>query len=250
MTDGHCATDAEAIYVGMLGSATCLESNAGTAQAPVCSLLNGVGLAKTSSKPVVLIRGALSAGSAVIAVTSPLTIVGRSGATVTATAAASADAITITSGEITLRNLTIQGTASPATGIGIKASPDSGSTVTLHVDTCAVKGNPGGGILLNGANFDIKNTTVTGNGPATFGGATAWGGILISNPPASGSLNLSLVTIQTNDGGGLSCTSAMQGAGVLSTGNNNALLGQIVPACGITACTPASTTCGAQSTPQ
>jgi hypothetical protein len=53
------------------------------------------------------------------------------------------------------------------------------------MDTCAVTNNPGGGILLNGAAFDIKNTTVTGNGPATFGGATAWGGILVKTFPGT-----------------------------------------------------------------
>jgi len=248
MTDGHCATNAEAIYVGTLGSATCSESNIGTSQAPVCSLLNGVGLAKTSSKPVVVIRGALSAGSAVIAVTAPLTIVGKSGATVTATAAASADCITITSGEIYLRNMTIQGTASPKTGIGIKASPDSGSTVTLHMDTCAVTNNPGGGILLNGAAFDIKNTTVTGNGVGQTG-STPWGGIFVQGLPPNGLTNLNLVSIKNNatGGTGLACVDAIQGTGVLASGNSPF---DITTSCSVTACTATGTTCGAQSTPQ
>jgi len=166
--------------------------------------------------------------------------------------ASGADALTITSGEIYLRNLTIQGTTSPATGMGIKASPDSGSAVTLHLDTCAVINNPGGGILLNGSAFDIRNTTVTSNGPGTFGGSTAWGGILAQNPPTGGPTNLNLVTIQNNTGGGVGCSNTIVGTGVLSAGNPNALLGQITPACGITtgACVIASTTCGAQSAPQ
>ena len=248
MTDGHCATNAEAIYVGTLGSATCSESNIGTSQAPVCSVQNGVGLAKSASKPVVVIRGTLATGSANIAVSTPLTILGKNGATITP-AFASTDAITITSGEIYLRNLTIQGTASPKTGIGINAGTGGGASVTLHMDTCAVTGNPGGGILLNGAAFDIKNTTVTGNGPNAV--STQWGGIYVQSLPSVGPSSLSLVSIETNNGGGLTCSAStsIQGTGILSTGNINTVA-QVSPACNVSACTATGTTCGAQSTPQ
>jgi hypothetical protein len=243
MTDGHCAADGEAIYVGTLGSAVCSESNTGTAQAPVCTVQSGVGLAKSGSKPVVIIRGTLAAGSTTIAATSPLTIVGRNAALLVP-AGVGADAITITSGDITLRNLTIQGTASPKTGIGINALTGT----TLHMDTCAVNDNPGGGILLNGAAFDIKNTTVTGNGVGQTSGYT-WGGILVQSLPATGSTNLSLVSIKNNTAGGtgLVCVGAIQGTGVLASGNTPF---DINTTCAVTACTSASTTCGAQSTPQ
>jgi hypothetical protein len=248
-SDGHCATDGETIYVGTLASATCNESNTGTAQAPVCSLQNGVSLAKTGSKPVVVVRGTLTSASPTLSTTAPLTIVGKNSATLTA--AAGGDAIDITSGEIYLRDLSIQGTASPKTGMGINASPTGGSSVTLHMDTCAVINNPGGGILLNGAAFDIKNTTVTGNGQGIFGGATPWGGILINNPPSSGTTALNLVTIQNNIGGGLTCTGAITGIGVLATGNTSALLGQIAVSCGsFTSCSAdGGATCGAQTLP-
>jgi len=247
MTDGHCATDGEAIYVGPVGS--CDEGNAGTALKPVCTLLTGVGLVKAGPpKTVMVVRGALAPASTTIAVSSPLTIVGKSSAIVSS-GALGADAITITSGDITLRNLTIQGTASPKTGIGINAYPAPSSTVTLHMDTCAVKNNPGGGILLNGAAFDIKNTSVTGNGPGIFSGSVSWGGVLVQSPPTGGPTNLSLVTVQTNDGGGVTCSAGIQGSGVLSTGNTTTV-NQVSPACAVTACTTASATCGAQSTPQ
>jgi hypothetical protein len=246
MTDGHCATDGEAIYVGP--TSTCASGNAGTPQAPVCSLLAGVGLAKAGSKPVVVTRGALTAASTTISVTAPLTIVGRNSA-ILSPADPGADAITINSGEIYLRNLTIQGSASPKTGIGINANPGTGAAVTLHMDTCAVTNNPGGGILLNGAAFDIKNTTVMGNGPNAV--STQWGGIFVQSLPSVGPSSLDLVSIQTNDGGGLTCSAStpIQGAGVLSVGNIHTVA-EISPACNITTCTPAGTTCGAQSTPQ
>jgi hypothetical protein len=74
----------------------------------------------------------------------------------------------------------------------------------------------------------------------------------VNNPQTISDLDF--VTIHSNDGGGLTCTSGIQGAGVLSTLNTNATLGQIVAACAITistgACTAASATCGSQQTPQ
>lgn len=242
--DGRCATDADTIYVGTIGGATCSDSatNAGSVQAPYCTAQTGIGTAKLKSKPLVVIAGTLSPSSPVISTN--LVVVGKSNATITP--AAVTDGIAIMSGEVYLRNLTVKGSASTSTGVGIAAAAGA----TLHMDTCAVKDNPGGGILLNGAAFDIKNTSVTGNGPGTFGGATPWGGILVNNPPTSGPLSLNLVTIQTNDGGGLSCTSAIQGTGVLSADNTNALLGQVGAACSVTACASASSTCGAQSSPQ
>jgi hypothetical protein len=167
--------------------------------------------------------------------------VGKSGAILSPTAGA--DCITITVGEIYLRNLTIQGSASPATGMGINAI----SGVTLHMDTCAVINNPGGGILLNGAAFDIKNTTVNGNGPGQTTGGNPWGGIRVDALPSSGATNLNLVTINTNNPAGLSCAGSVQGTGVLSTGNTSI---QISTSCNVTACAPASATCGTQSSPQ
>jgi hypothetical protein len=246
-SDGHCATDTETVYVGTFGTAMCNESNAGTAQAPVCSLQSGVGLARSGSKPVVAVRGALAAGSATISVSAPIIIVGKNNAVLTP-AATGADAVDITNGEIYLRNLSIQGTASPKTGIGINAAPTSGNAVTLHMDSCDVINNPGGGILLNGAAFEIKNTTITGNGAGLTAGYT-WGGILVQNLPPVGSISsLSLVTIKSNGALGLDCPGTIQieGSGVLAIGNVTA----DISGCGFISCSPdGGATCGSQNAP-
>jgi hypothetical protein len=210
-----------------------------------------VTIAKKNSSSVVVVRGALSAAPTNIAVMAPLTVIGKSAATLTPTAGA--DCVTITSGEIYLRNLTIQGTASPATGMGIKAAPDPSSTVTLHMDTCAVISNPGGGMLLNGAAFDIRNTTVSNNGSGSLG-AISWGGILANNPPAGGLTTLNDVTIQNNGLIGLVCSGNVTSTtSVLASGNVNGstkATDQIGTSCGITSCTSTSATCGVQSQPQ
>jgi hypothetical protein len=242
--DGRCATDADTVYVGTIGTATCSDSaaNPGSVQAPYCTAQTAVGIAKSKAKPLVVVTGALTPSSPII--TSSVAIVGKSGGTITA--AAAVDGLTVTSGDVYLRNLTIKGSASTSTGVGISA----GAGVTLHMDTCAVKDNPGGGILLNGAAFDIKNTAVTGNGPGRTG-TTVWGGVLVQSVPSSGSAKLNLVTVQANDGGGIICAGAIQGSGVLATSNTNASLGQIDSVCALgTGCASASSTCGAQSSPK
>jgi hypothetical protein len=247
MADGHCAIDSEAVYVGTLGAAICSETNAGTASAPVCSLQIGVSLAKSGSKPVIVIRGSLAAGSTSVSVSSPLIIVGKNAAKIIPSAGG--DAITITAGEVYLRNLTIQGIASPASGMGINATAGT----TLHLDTCAVVNNPGGGILLNGAAFDIKNTAVSNNGSGSLGGFS-WGGVLADNPPTGGPTTLSNVTIQSNGQVGLVCSGIIAAStSVLATGNVNGstkAIDQISTSCGITACAATSVTCGVQSQPQ
>lgn len=242
-SDGHCATDAKTVYVGTLGGATCSESNAGTAQAPVCSAQNGVGLAKSGSKPVVVIRGALTSGSTNIAITSPLTIVGKDNAMLTP-AATGADAIDITNGVVYLRGVTVQGGNS--TGIGINAAPTSGNAVTLHMSDCRVTNNPGGGVFLSDAAFDIENTIITGNGAGQTTGGLVWGGIRVDSTPTSGPTVLNLVTVQSNNAVGISCSGSISGTGVLATGNTSA---QIVNSCGFTSCTPVvdgGAGCGAQ----
>ena len=238
--DGHCAVDAETVYVGSNATATCNEGNPGTAQAPVCSAANGVGIAKSKSKSLIVVTGASTAGSTTIAISEPLTIVGKNNALL-APAFASSNAIDLSSGELYLRGLAIEG--GTATGIGINATPGSGSTVTLHMDNCAVLNNPGGGILLNGAAFDIENTTVTGNGPGTFNGLTTWGGILVNNPPASGPDTLNQVTIKNNQQVGLSCSASVTGTGVFATGNVGGV--DINPTCGVPPCSP-DAGCGAE----
>jgi Cys-rich repeat protein len=243
--DGHCATDSETVYVQNTTGCSSTTSG-GTAAAPFCLAQTGVNSAVANSKRLVVLGGSLAAG---FSVSTPgiLTIVGKNAVI---TPAAFTDGIAVASGEVYLRDLTVRGSASTGSQSNPGVSAASGGI--LHMDTCAVSDNSGGGILLDGAAFDVKNTTVTGNGPGRTG-TTSWGGILVNAlPPTGSSTRLNLVTIQNNDGGGLICAGSIQGTGVLSSGNTNALLGQIDSNCGgFTSCSASDggATCGAQSTP-
>jgi hypothetical protein len=111
------------------------------------------------------------------------------------------------------------------------------------MDGCAVTGNPGGGILLGGAAFDIRNTRVAGNGPGQTGGGTSFGGIRVDSLPSTGSASLDRVTIADNLAPGLSCAASIQGTGVLASGN---VVPEITNSCGVVNCAVPSATCGAQ----
>jgi hypothetical protein len=243
--DGHCATDAEAVYVQNIAGCSSTTSG-GTAVAPFCLAQTGVNSAVANVKPLVVLAGTLAAGFSV-ATPGVMTIVGKNAVI---TPAAFTDGIAMSSGEVYLRNLTVRGSASTGSQSNPGVSAASGGL--LHMDTCVVSDNTGGGILLNGAAFDLKNTTVSGNGPGRTG-TTSWGGILVNALPPSGSTaSLNLVTVRNNDGGGLICAGSIQGTGVVATGNTNALLGQLDSNCGgFTSCSASDggATCGAQSTP-
>jgi hypothetical protein len=242
--DGRCASDAETIYVGSAGTAGCSDSGVGSAATPYCTAQVAVSAAKSRGMPLLIVTGPLTGGFTGVSLTRSLTVVGR-GAVITP--GPGADGISIVSGELTLRRVTIRGSAATSTGIGISAAPTSGNSVTLHLDTCAVTDNPGGGIFLNGAAFTIANTVVARNGP----NPTAWGGIQIQNPPVAGPTTFSLVTIRDNQQVGLACSESIAvangNAGVLATGNAGGI--DISSTCGIVSCAAAGPDCGAQSGP-
>lgn len=240
--DGHCAKDSETVYVGSAGPNPCSETatDAGSASVPFCTAEKGVRTAQAKGKPLVVLSGALIGGFTAIALTAPLTVVGKSATIVPGDLS---DGIGVTSGVLYLRGLTVAGSAARATGIGINAQATVGATLDIHVDDCAVTGNPGGGIMLAGAAFDIRNTTVADNGPGQTSGGVSFGGIRVDSLVPTASANLDFVTIENNLAPGLSCAGVIQGQGVLATGN--ALL-NIATSCAITSCTAPSPTCGAQ----
>ena len=231
--DGHCATDAEAIYVQNTTPAckTAFVVGGGTAAMPYCSM-DPVGLAITDTQSLVVVRGTVASGSWTYAKGAghPMTsLVGQQTAVI---ASSTSPGFNMTSGLAYIRGIRFTSAASQ----GISASGG-----TLVLDTVVVDSCQGGGILLNGAGFTISNTTVTNNGPGQTG-AIAWGGILVNSLPTSGPTTLNLVTIQGNRQLGLDCSAAIQGTGVFATGNTG---GEVANTCDITSCTPAGAGCGA-----
>jgi hypothetical protein len=229
--DGRCATDAETFYVSNVASCSDTATGAGAAAMPFCTLEPAAKDAG-GSRTVIVVRGSVLAPMSAIGGTSEITLVGQQTARALSSLGSSALHVAA-SKKLYARGISV----AALSGVGILA--DNGST--LRLDRVTVLNSSQGGISLNGASFDISNSTVTGNGPGTDG-AVFWGGLYVQLPPPSGPARLNLVTVANNQGVGVTCTGSISGSGVLATGNG----GDISPTCGFSSCAAASATCGAQ----
>ena len=231
--DGRCAANSETIYVQ--NSASCSDSGGtagGTTTTPFCSMQPAPAIV-SASRSVIVVRGNVAGGSSAFA--SNVSIVGQSSGAILGSVYPS---LHVSGGSTYARDLKLSSSGS----MGLQA--DSGSTVKL--EHLLVTSNATGGIQLDGAAFDIHNTTVSDNNMGTFSsGVILWAGILVNNPPSSGSKSLRLVTVQDNKNTGIVCSasSGTTATGVFATGNTGTDIG---PACNFTSCSPASLTCGAQ----
>jgi hypothetical protein len=255
MTDGHCATSGEVMFVEF-NSNGCPGAT-GSSTNPYCAPNDAVAHVATG-KNVIIIRGPIADRLTINTTGSSPAIVGKNGASIPATAAT---AIQVLSDTVLIRDLTVTGgtaatskgiivsgattmltlsnlQVSLGTGLGIQA--DSGAELTM--EHCNVAGNNKGGILIDAASFDLKNVTVTANGPGDDIGTT-WGGIRIKNPPAAGPKTLQLVTVQNNNNTGISCTEGVSGTGVLASGNGGGV-DITTSTCGFSSCGTSSPTCG------
>jgi hypothetical protein len=230
--DGRCATDAETIHVQKGGACA---AGGGTAAAPLCGPQDAAAVLSPSRR-LVVVRGAvdefdwsLSGGQ--------VTVVGQNAGAVPGTVAAVVSpGITVSGGEVHIRGLTVSCTAD-VSDRGIVAQ----SGAVLRLNRVTVKNCAKGGIFVDGASFDIRNTTVTASGPGDVAGLL-WGGIRVQSFPPTGPARFELVTIKDNKGPGVSCSGAVTGSGVLASGNPVA---DISPTCTIASCGSAGPTCGA-----
>jgi hypothetical protein len=219
--DGRCATDAETIYVHAQGCS----AGMGTSTAPICSPQDAAALF-TGARRLVLLRGGVDRFA--WSLTGPqVTVVGQ-GAVI---AGGNFPGVRISGGDAYLRGFSVAGGLG-LNGVGLII--DSGATVRM--DGLSVLNNAGGGVLVDGARFEIRNTTVAGNGPGKFGG------ILVQGVASGGPAKLERVSVKDNKAPGITCSTQIQGAGVFATGNP---VVDIDPACMVTPCSPVGPTCGA-----
>ncbi|HVV51041.1 MAG TPA: hypothetical protein VHO06_15340 [Polyangia bacterium] len=238
MTDGHCASDAETIYVrGDPG--TCSDtpsasdggSTAGTKAHPFCSL-QPVPTFVSSGRTLVVVDGSsgiVTGGTWSYAdqcQPGQLSIVGQNNAKI---GSVSTPVFSMGSGTVSIRSVTFSLSAS----LGINAT---GGTLTLNdvtVDSCM-----GGGISLSGTTFHIENTTVTNDGPGANGTS---GGMNITTAGTGSTLDL--VTIEDNKPIGISCDGPIDATGIYVMANTG---GQIATSCNLSSCPAPGSGCGAQ----
>lgn len=263
MTDGHCATTGEVIYVEFNPSG-CPGAD-GSSTKPFCTPNDAVARLADGVN-VIVIRGPAADRMTLNTTGFSPVIVGKNNASVPATAAT---AIQVMSDNVLIRDLTVTGgTAITSKGIVVSGSStaltlsnvrvnlgmglgiQAGTGTQFVMKGCTVENNlgmngmGGGGILLDGGNFTIDNTTVSNNGPGDDSGTT-WGGLRIKNVPPTGPKILHLVTVKDNKNTGISCTGGVNGMGVLATGNGGGV--EITTGtCGFSSCAMAGADCGSQ----
>jgi hypothetical protein len=227
--DGHCAVDSETIYVENKAAPGCSDgAGGGTRALPFCSMQGALG--NLASGKLILVRGLVQGASTALAV-SRISVIGQNSALI---AGAISPGIQVSSGSAYLRDLKLSSSAS----VGIAA----GTGTTLRLQNLSVTASKGG-VLLDGAAFDLENTNVSGNFPSTD---LSYAGISVRSPPAAGPAKLNRVTVQGNMAVGIACSGAVMGTGVLASGN---LVGDITPSCMITSCMTAGPTCGSDVVP-
>lgn len=240
-TPNRCVRDDEVIYVQKTtgcsdvplfppADAAVPDGSVPGAMRPFCSMETLRG-SVSAVRHVVVVSGSVSGPSWSYddQAGGPLLIVGRS-ATI---GGAASPAFQMSAGDVTIRNVSF----STVSAVGIQA--DGG---TLRLDHVTVDHCPGGGIWLNGANFDIRNTRVSNSGPGDHDGAS-WGGILETAVPANGPRNINQVTVISNLGQGITCKDPLNGGQVLAAMNQPI---QISSGCGLMQCADAGAMCGAQ----
>lgn len=245
--DGRCATDAETLYVANVGNCVSSGATGGTSSQPLCGLQAAVTVMGTNaSKHLVVLRSAAD----VVSVTNAtqVSIVGQNAASIT-TGVLNAGVTLSGTGNLYARDLSVVGGSTSNVGIS------AGAGTTLRLERVKVLGNGGGGILLNGAAFDFNDVLVSGNGTG-IDGTTTWSGIYVKALPNAGSVTkLNFVSVVNNGSPGLNCTFAVpkkvpeDNATIYASGNGTSGV-NVIPLCGITACSPAAAgTCGSSLTP-
>jgi hypothetical protein len=136
-----------------------------------------------------------------------LLVAGQSSARISNLGVGSHVLVSITAGDVTLRDLTISG--------GNDAGVSVSGGATLRMDRSYVLNNQGIGIQVSASAFDITNTVVAGNGAAAGGYGVSLGNY--SSSPTRFIFN----TVVNNVGGGVFCGTPSNYAlkGILANGN-------------------------------
>ena len=228
--DGRCATDAETIYAeNTVGCSTTLASG-GTATTPYCESQTAIS-ALSATRRLIVVRGTVG-GFSYYTPGLQLTVVGQLDGNLFPTGVIPNCVAISNSADLYMRDLVCS--------TNFNANAVEAHSATLHL-LRMVLFDSAGGILLDGSNFEIVDTILSGNYKGEFG-TNLFGGIYVNNPPATGLKRLERVTFKdSNFPTDITCTAPVAGVGVFAPDNG------LDATCGITPCAPASAGCGSGS---
>jgi hypothetical protein len=221
-------------------------STGGTAMNPYCNLQNAIDLA-TAAKRVILVKGTNVPGFFAAKTIGQISIVGKDNVSVRTKSLDLATPAMDISGTTNLyvRDVSVVG-ATGVNSIGIRAS---GGT-TLRLAGVKVLNNGGGGILIDGASFDLEDVLVKGNGQG-IDGIASWSGVYFKSVPTSGTKNLSQISVIANQDRGLVCASTAMSLAAEGVYVADSLVTPDILNCpsSVTSCSPpAAGSCGSSLT--
>jgi hypothetical protein len=205
--DGHCATDAETLYV-KAGGVRCAGGSAGdgSSGSPFCRIEDGL-KKTTAAKHLLLLRGPDGLAGWTTTAGPQLSVIGQAGATIGPGASIG---IHITGRDVYLRGVTVTG----FTESGILAD----MAATLRLDGCLITGN-NGGVLVDGGDFAIVNTIVAANHMGLVPDGTFYGGVRLRSVAAGKLTSFRYNTVVDNEVAGLSCAGPYAVQSLLASGN-------------------------------
>jgi len=221
MPDGHCATEGESIVV---------TSTSGNLPKTAADL---------GGKLVVVIEGRVDGAVdwTLGGRTEPVVVVGQSNGILAGNGVSTT--VEVSGGDVYIRNLNITGAGPNSYGLAVAGGG------TIHLDNVKVFENPGGGIVIENAGFEITNTTIDHNGTE---GRPVGDGLVLRSIPASGRpRSLTNTSVTNNTGSGIMCATPSDtpspASGILLSGNGTSVTGCAFPS-GAT-CTEGGPMCGA-----
>jgi hypothetical protein len=191
-------------------SASCSTSaGSGTFASPYCSPGDATAaLVSAANKTVIVVKGPLAVGNLTLSISQrPILIAGQNSAKINAPTTGTPPLVSITAGDVTLRDLTI----SNGNDAGVSVS----GRATLRMDRCTVIGNAKNGIVTDNSAFDIVNTVIAGNGGGAYSGVTL--GSYTGSPT-----RFVFNTVVNNGFGGVVCGGSYALTGILANGNGTA----------------------------
>ena len=210
--DGHCATDAETLYVQKPSAGCTGAGGPGTSASPFCVPQAAFDMAATMpAKTLIVLRGptTLANVEAAPAHGTELSVIGQNNAQISP--GANVGIHLVGDASLYVRGVTVLNGAD----IGIKAEQNT----TLRMDRVYVYNNALGGLVLAKASFEIVNSIFDSNGPGVVG-AAGFGGVYVGTPPTGKLARFNFNTVVNNKDKGMACESMSTSmGGLLLSGN-------------------------------
>jgi hypothetical protein len=204
MTDGHCATDPETVYVQPSAN-SCVSgatSGGGTSATPFCHLGDAISLIE--ARDLIVLRGGSIVGGVTIQSAQPISIVGQNASAIV-TVDSGQSGLHVIGSDVYVRGVEILGISAAAT-IGIIADTNA----TIRLDGVTIENMPQGALRVSGSGYDVINSIFAGNGGTLDDGGRQIGGAFLGTPSSAQLSRFAFNTVVNSKEAGVICAGTLQ----------------------------------------